>query len=590
MGEFKIQLLDYQEFNLFRIVDQVSTIEKVAGGFHDLLKQQTDLHQVIGRAMDCLSQIYAEPTLWLYSPEENKLKLVGRSHGSPDSPYADWAEPQYVAQEAVRRFCEARGRPILSVEDLDSGRPFINAGSLASDETSFILPLADKHGQIVFGVMPYADDQTLDKYAENPPELRRRSIRIVWSASNRIIDDEQGKIIAAKFPELCYTPPISPNNQIRDVAAKLHSMVLREVARRIEQIVSASGKDVKRLWDEEEVENGGVRGEAEPTESQPESPSALPKSSMDGQLAVLTEEEKIQLLELGERRLIQGQMVRLYEGPAEKFYEKVWGVINWLRETIMAVYQGTTIADGKSQEQLIETLSLQDKKMKERVIYSRYTALIEGPTRQEHDLLGVVSFSIVEVKQKNGRVLNVLKVPEAMIRKGARGKKMQVALTLEIGRRVLYSYWFANGFWKGLWLALTHGIPIYATSQSLRVFRDMSRLARFSALRTVEGKELTDEQKEIIRVGSEGKADTDGIEPNAYGGPVAISEEEAQIRVWGKKKDATLRKMLAERVGENGRVHLIGYLTLWVGIKTMLELFVTRTPVIKQLFGWIYGH
>lgn len=288
----------------------------------------------------------------------------------------------------------------------------------------------------------------------------------------------------------------------------------------------------------------------------------------------LNELEKRAVLEQGELRVLQGQRVRLYEAPAEKFYTRLNGVINWLRDTILSVYRGTRTAAGKTKPELIKALSLEDEKMNERVIYSRYTALIEGAPGEEHDLLGIVSYNLFDVKVGDHNV-GVLKVPEAMIKKEARGRKILVGLTLEIGRRQLLKYWFDNGLFKGFWLALTHGIPIYGTTQSKRAIKDMLRLANLSVRNTVEGRGLTAEQKGIIEHSSAGKATKDGVEPEAYGGRIAIDEEEQGIVVFGGKKEAALNKLLAE-LGVNGRLHIVGYMTIGVGIKVALELLWTR--------------
>lgn len=288
----------------------------------------------------------------------------------------------------------------------------------------------------------------------------------------------------------------------------------------------------------------------------------------------LSDKEKQAILRLGEQRRFQGQAVRFFEAPSEKFYKRLSGVIEWLRETILAVYDGTKIAEGKTRKQLIAALSLEDEYMNDRVIYSRYTVLIEGEKGQEHDLLGVISFNITDVNYK-GRKAVVVRIPESMIRREARGKSLQVALTNEIGKRELRKLVIENGVFKGLWLALTKGVVIYATTQSKRVIKDMSRLSNFSLLHTVKGKEMSEEQKTILTTISKGQADETGAELNVYKGPIAIREEERDLVIFNKKLDERVDEIL-KNIGPRGRLHLMGNLTLWVGIKVTAELFFKR--------------
>jgi len=292
------------------------------------------------------------------------------------------------------------------------------------------------------------------------------------------------------------------------------------------------------------------------------------------EVLMLSAKEKQAILRLGEQRRFQGQAVRFFEAPSEKFYKRLSGVIEWLRETILAVYDGTKIAQGKTREQLIAALSLEDELMKDRVVYSRYTVLIEGEKGQEHDLLGVISFNITDVNYK-GRKRVVVRVPESMIRREARGKSLQVALTNEIGKRELRKLVIENGVFKGLWLALTKGVVIYATTQSKRVIKDMSRLSNFSLLHTVKRRGMPEEQKTILTTISEGKADQSGAELDVYKGPIAIKEEEKDVVIFNKELDERVDAIL-NHIGPRGRLHLMGNLTLWVGIKVTAELFFKR--------------
>jgi hypothetical protein len=351
-------------------------------------------------------------------------------------------------------------------------------------------------------------------------------------------------------------------------------MVLHQVAEKLAARKEARGGSISAIWNSEEKPeetSGEVVRSPIPGVVQMNS---IEKPAFDLTVELLPE-EKLAILEKGEIKNIQGQRVRIFEYPYPKFRDRLNGFLNWMRDTVLAIYEKTKMAEGKTKEEMIASLSLEDEPMMERTVNPRYTVLIEGAPGKEEDILGIVSFSLVEVNCGDKRV-EAMKIPAAMIREAARGKKLQVAITNEIGKRLLYKYWYEHGIFRGFWLAFTKGIPVYATSQSLRVIKDFARMSNFSLKRVLEGRDLTEEQALIIRQGSQSKADINGIEPSAYSGRIAIDEEESGIEIFGKSKDAELRELLKSKVGENGRIHMVAYYTLWVGLKTMIELAWNR--------------
>jgi len=287
------------------------------------------------------------------------------------------------------------------------------------------------------------------------------------------------------------------------------------------------------------------------------------------------------ILNRGQRLEHQGQTVRIYEVPLEKFYKQMDALIEWLRDVILSVYEGTSIARGKNRSELIHALSLEDGMMLERLIYSRYLALIEGDEGREGDLKGVISGTVLDMNEVRGGI--VFRIPEAMIRKEGRGRKLEVAVSYILSMRVVRKLWAEMGLIKGFFHMLTNGVPFYATTQSLRVIKDMLRLKNLSLLRIAQGKALTEEQRKIVELGSNGKADASGIERNAYVGRIAIDEEEKDVVLrkpsfFGNKKsreDKELKRIFKEEIGKNGRVHLVGYLTIGVALKVGLELLWT---------------
>ena len=306
--------------------------------------------------------------------------------------------------------------------------------------------------------------------------------------------------------------------------------------------------------------------------------------------SVINPSDKMALLRYGQLLRYKDQRIRLFEVPSEKFFRNIDGVVNWLREAILGVYEGTRIAEGKNKDQLIRALSLESEKMYERVIYTRYLALVEGESPNEHNLLGVVSGNVLDL---NGRIGPVFKVPEAMISKAARGRKLEVAISYEMGTRTIRKRWAELGLFKGFFHMLFTGIPFYATTQSLRVAKDMLRLKDLSLLRIVRGKELSEVQKIVIERGSSGKADRRGVEPDAYGGRIAIDEEEKGIvlrkPIWLTtlpvirtffagylrniaEENEMIIRFFKQEIGKRGRVHLVGHFTIGVALKVWLEL------------------
>src|SRR3989339_2194930 len=126
--------------------------------------------------------------------------------------------------------------------------------------------------------------------------------------------------------------------------------LMRTVARKIQETVSAEpGKKVER----------------EPKPQSITAPTAPLMAKQPEQ--VLSDEEKREIIGKGISFIINGQKVKIFEIPFEKFREKKDAVINWLRDEIIAVYDGTERLKGKTKDEIIKLLSLEDDKMEERV-------------------------------------------------------------------------------------------------------------------------------------------------------------------------------------------------------------------------------
>jgi hypothetical protein len=284
-----------------------------------------------------------------------------------------------------------------------------------------------------------------------------------------------------------------------------------------------------------------------------------------GESSDLSSQKKRDLLSLGTPIAVGDRMLRYYEQPLKCFRGHVDGVIEWLRDTVLKVYEGTELAAGKTREQMIRSLALDDDQLRERVIDTDYLYLIEGASVRE-DLGGMVSGKILSVDG----VDHVFKMTTAMIRSEARGRKIPLALSYQMLLMTARNILRSNGVLRGLFQLVFRGIPFYATTQSLRVVKDMMLLKDLSLLRTVRGDALTDEQKRIFAAGARGQIDLEtGIEKEAYGGRIAIDREEDKILL--QREDQSIRAFMAG-IGDRDRLHLTGNVTLGVVLTVGLKL------------------
>ncbi|OGC34390.1 hypothetical protein A3J90_02620 [candidate division WOR-1 bacterium RIFOXYC2_FULL_37_10] len=206
---------------------------------------------------------------------------------------------------------------------------------------------------------------------------------------------------------------------------------------------------------------------------------------------------------------------------------------------------------------------------------------MEGDPPNETNLKGVISCTVSDI---DGVPTPVFKIPEAMIKKEGRRKRMQLAVINEIAVRIYRKIRSDMGPLKGFWHMLTRGMPVYVTTQSLRALKDMLRLSNVSLLRVVRGQQLTQEQRLIINAGSKGKADDRGIEQKAYGGRIAIDEEEKGVvlrkpilgvlfKKQRRKEEQEIKRIMKEELNENGRIHLVGSYTIFVRWAVSFVLF-----------------
>jgi len=121
--------------------------------------------------------------------------------------------------------------------------------------------------------------------------------------------------------------------------------LMRTVARKIQETVSAEpGKEVER----------------EPNPHPITAPTTPLMAKQPEQ--VLSDEEKREILKKGISLTINGQKMRIFESPYEKIHDKKDAVINWLRDVIISVYEGTPMIEGKTKEETVGYILLQSPK------------------------------------------------------------------------------------------------------------------------------------------------------------------------------------------------------------------------------------
>ncbi|MFH1347747.1 MAG: methyltransferase domain-containing protein [Candidatus Margulisiibacteriota bacterium] len=268
LGSYKIEEIEEEEIEdgKYRVADQKDSIARAASTVRSALSGKELFSSVFEAAQDGFKQLWETSSHALYDRDSQELILASRAKGrDEDSPYFEWAKPEYLYEEAIRRFIET-GDPVFVVdlrEEYEKHKAgeqtFINPKSVENDLKVFLLN-PDNPGKIVVGVYTFVDDVTRADYARNRKKnekkalhrLRQRSIRGVFSASHRLINDERGYKRFSRFPSLMYKPPFSPNASVRDVAVNLHTNILREVAQKVSSIVGS--KTVRKVWDSEKAE------------------------------------------------------------------------------------------------------------------------------------------------------------------------------------------------------------------------------------------------------------------------------------------------------------------------------------------------
>jgi len=257
IAQYKIERV---EDTKYRVVNQERSMMGVAENLEGRIEGASTLRSIFMIAEDCFGKLWENSTHYIYDQQTGELRLAGRRKGrSEDSPYREWKVPQYLYKRAIEDYIRT-GRVVLEfdlAEELRKqtagGTDLVDPSSIKNDYNLFSLDRGNP-GKILVGVYSFTDQETLEKYAGNPEEIRKRSIRGVWSASNRILKEEENRL--KDNWGLRYKPPISPNHGIRDVAGPLRSLILRPIAKGIAKLTRAMA--AKAAWDREEEDMGIV--------------------------------------------------------------------------------------------------------------------------------------------------------------------------------------------------------------------------------------------------------------------------------------------------------------------------------------------
>jgi hypothetical protein len=198
----------------------------------------------------CLNELWPDVSLCLVGGED-RLRMVARTRPLMDSHYAGEAG---AAAGYLRLRAIADGRRSVfgrSVDLADASEP-ANPHSLERDREEFILPEgSDRYrGEVFEGVG--ADSQG--------------KIRFEFEVSRRLLRTAPALAAADQNPWLKMCPPLGMRDSAEDVAAVLHSQILRPLADRISEV--AGEKDLLATYAAEE----GDRTEASlivPVEDRP---------------------------------------------------------------------------------------------------------------------------------------------------------------------------------------------------------------------------------------------------------------------------------------------------------------------------------
>jgi len=243
---------------IYRVVDMTVSIREVSDGLPQSLNEVATLYEVfkIGEACLGASQLWNVPTLYLYDQATRQLRLAGRKKDGY-SPYLEWASPKFLYEKVIDHYIQT-GRKILIVDlkqALAANKNYIDQTSIAKDYESFLLEDGNP-GQLIAGVIIYiapADHAAYERQEISQEELRHRSVRGVWSASNRILKVDTKDVTQAQAnPALRYRPPITPNaGSLFDVEELLHSLIIKPLGEKIFTILKESEGSARVLWDKE---------------------------------------------------------------------------------------------------------------------------------------------------------------------------------------------------------------------------------------------------------------------------------------------------------------------------------------------------
>ncbi|MFA6169151.1 MAG: hypothetical protein WCW67_08275 [Candidatus Margulisiibacteriota bacterium] len=592
IGEFKIEEHPGKE-GIYRIVNQISVLKSTSEDLVNGLEIAATLHEVCRSAEQCLGRNWASTSLFIADPATGLVRLAARRKGNEsESHYSAWTEPAYLLAEARRRYVEEDDKAF--VVNLNEDQPFVDNASRESDAKNFI---GDK-AELLVGVLVYKSREDQQRYKSAPQEERReiraRSIYGYWHVSNRVFNDEEGQARYEENFNIANRPPISPNTDKDDLVAKLHTMVLHQVAEKLAARKEARGGSISAIWNSEE----------KPEET---SDKIILRKTKSGQIEIEREDRDSFHEYFGEswqvsdqelfdkvRKHAQvlnfgGSEILFVQIPSEKLYDVRGAMVRVYRELIVSMYRENPDYSGMSDKDIVAALSLdQPEEVARKVYLARYATFV----LKNGELQGFISGNVQDDIPGVG---TAFEIPVAMIRPSAERKGVVTFVTLKMLLKEFWRKWYEMPIGRRVFRMAYEGIPLFAWTQSKRVVGNMLDLDNLWL--PMDGEKTPKKVELIVRHFSEQHSrplDESLVARGVYKGRIAFKEKEtfnlyprtyfAKLTSWLTKKwYANVNKALDE-LGELDTLPIVGFFRLGVAIKVSLYMWwINRNNKLEEL-------
>lgn len=592
IGEFKIEKHPAKE-GLYRIVNQISLLKSTSEDLVSSLEIAATLHEVCRSAEQCLGRNWSSTSLFIADPATGLVRLAARRKGhESESHYSAWAEPAYLLKEARRRYVEEDDKAF--VVNLNDDCPFVDKSSRESDARNFI----GEKAELLVGVLVYKSREDQQRYKNASQEerqaIRARSVYGYWHVSNRVFNDEEGQAMYEENFNIANRPPISPNTDMNDLVAKLHSLILHPVAERIAARKEDRGGTISTIWNSEEkpeetsdkmvirsAKNGKIEEESESRDSFPEYFGESWQIS-DQELYAKVRKHA-QVLNFG------GSEILFVQIPSEKLHDVRGAMVRVYRGLIVSMYRENPKYSGLSDKDIVSALSLDEpEEVLRKVCLARYATFI----MKNGELQGFISGNVQDDIPGVG---TAFEIPVAMLRSGAERKGLVTYVTLKMMLKEFWRKWYELPIGQRVIRMIWEGIPLFAWTQSKRVIGNMLDLDELwlpmTEVKAPKKVEL------IVRHFSEQHnrpLDDSLVARDVYKGRIAFKEKEtfilrpktffAKMTAWiNRKWYANVNKALDE-LGELDTFPVVGFFRLGVAIKVSIYMWwINRNNIPEEL-------